>query len=127
MAGWVYSVARAVRVVGGCVNRAAVYNTTRDRDCAKSNLQTPPPACRSSQNVVKMPVDAGVLFRLRNITEVMFLVPNVGFPPDVQTDPCQHNRETVNRSISTVIIQGLNHGSQYQQQRATFRLRPRRA
>jgi hypothetical protein len=31
----------------------------------------------------------------------------MGFPPDVQINPCQHNRETVNRSISTVIIQGL--------------------
>jgi RHS repeat-associated protein len=65
MAGWVYSVARAMRVVGGWANRAAVYDTTREPDYAKSDLQTPPPVCRSSQNVVKMPVDAGVLISPR--------------------------------------------------------------
>jgi RHS repeat-associated protein len=65
MAGWVYSVARAMRVVGGCANRAAVYDTARDCNSAKSDLQTPPPICRSSQNVVKMPVDDGVLISPR--------------------------------------------------------------
>jgi hypothetical protein len=34
MAGWVYSVARAMRVVGGCANRDAA----RDPDCACMKL-----------------------------------------------------------------------------------------
>jgi hypothetical protein len=66
MAGWFYSVARTVR--GEAESHTTWHanrGVARDLDCAELNSQTLAPACRYSQNVVKMPVDAGVLISPR--------------------------------------------------------------
>jgi RHS repeat-associated protein len=66
VAGWFYSVVRVVRgEAGSYTKQHANRDVARDLDCAESNLQTLAPACRSSQNTVKMPVDIGVLISLR--------------------------------------------------------------
>jgi RHS repeat-associated protein len=66
MAGWFYSV---MRMVGGEGKSNTKWYTNRgvarDLDGAESNSQTLAPACRSSQNAVKMPVDIGVLISSR--------------------------------------------------------------
>jgi hypothetical protein len=58
MAGWVYSV---MRMVGGEAKSHTQWHANRivarDLDCAEWDSQTLAPACRSSQNTVKMPVD----------------------------------------------------------------------
>jgi hypothetical protein len=66
MAGWFYAAMRMVRGEGESHTKLnANRDAARDLDCAELNLQTLAPACCSSQNVVKMPVDIGVLISLR--------------------------------------------------------------
>jgi hypothetical protein len=66
MTGWIYSVVRMVRGEGKSHTKwHANRGVACDLDCAEMDSQTLGPACRSSQNTVKMPVGIRVLISLR--------------------------------------------------------------
>jgi YD repeat-containing protein len=74
MTGWVYSVVRMVR---GEAESHTKWHANRgvacDLDCAEMDSQTLAPACRSSQNTVKMPVGIGVFISPRKAALALFL------------------------------------------------------